>query len=240
MTYLVGNAMLDGAAALRKELLDQAAELLHMPAEALAYQKGNIILPDGKVLPASEFASRAAERGVALQALGSATFPYPEETTPQHLPIGMPHVKYVFAAQVARVEIDPELGTTTVTDLVAIHDLGKVINRLGAEGQIEGGVVMGIGYALYEDMHLKANGGWIDSFTEYLLPTSLDTPPHLEVQMLEYPEFDGPYGAKGLAEICLVPTAPAIANAVYNAVGVRVKDLPITAEKLAAALQRPD
>jgi CO/xanthine dehydrogenase Mo-binding subunit len=152
----------------------------------------------------------------------------------------MPHVKYIFAAQVARVEIDPELGTTTVTDLVAIHDLGKVINRLGAEGQIEGGVVMGIGYALYEDMRLKANGQWVDSFTEYLLPTSLEAPLHLEVQMLEYPEHDGPFGAKGLAEICLVPTAPAIANAVYDAVGVRVKDLPITAEKLAAALQRPD
>ncbi|EKD88991.1 MAG: Aldehyde oxidoreductase (Molybdenum iron sulfurprotein) [uncultured bacterium] len=144
----------------------------------------------------------------------------------------MPHVKFMFAAQVARVEVDAELGIVELTDLVAIHDPGKVINRLGAEGQIEGGVVMGIGYALFEEMNLKSNGQWINNFTEYLLPTSLDVPANLEIQMLEYPEFDGPYGAKGLAEICTVPTAPAIANAVYNAVGVRVKDLPITPEKL--------
>ncbi|MPN17005.1 putative xanthine dehydrogenase molybdenum-binding subunit XdhA [bioreactor metagenome] len=81
-------------------------------------------------------------------------------------------------------------------------------------------------------MPLKANGQWVDSFAEYLLPTSMDMPAHLEVQMLEYPEADGPYGAKGLAEICVVPTAPAIANAVYNAVGVRVHSLPITPEKV--------
>jgi CO/xanthine dehydrogenase Mo-binding subunit len=144
----------------------------------------------------------------------------------------MPHVKYVFAAQVARVEVDPELGTVEVKDLVAIHDLGRVINRLSAEGQVEGGVSMGIGYALYEEMPLKANGQWVDSFAEYLLPTSMDMPANLEIQLLEHPEYDGPYGAKGLAEICVVPTAPAIANAVYNATGVRVKDLPITPEKV--------
>jgi CO/xanthine dehydrogenase Mo-binding subunit len=144
----------------------------------------------------------------------------------------MPHVKYVFAAQVARVEVDTELGTVEVKDMVAIHDLGRVINRLTAEGQIEGGVAMGIGYALYEEMPLKANGQWVDSFAEYLLPTSMEMPAHLEIHMLEYPEADAPFGAKGLAEICVVPTAPAIANAVYNAVGVRVHSLPITPEKV--------
>ena len=165
-----------------------------------------MLLPDGRALPASEFASRAAEQGKPIQAQAAATFPYPEASTPQHLPIGMPHVKYVFAAQVARVEGDPELGTVEVKDMVAIHDLGKVINRRAAEGQIEGGVVMGVGYALYENMPLKPNGQWVDSFSEYLLPTSLDIPLNLDVQLLEYPELDGPFGAKGLAEICLVPT----------------------------------
>lgn len=232
MTYLVGNALLEGSKELKKQLLQAAGLLLTIDPARLSYADGAVVLPNGSRLPAGEFASRAAEQGFAIQAGGSFTFPYPEETTPQHLPIGMPHVKYVFAAQVARVEVDPDLGSVTVTDLVAIHDLGRVINRLSAEGQIEGGVAMGIGYALYEDMPLKPNGKWVDSFSEYLLPTSLDMPAHLEVQMLEYPEADGPYGAKGLAEICLVPTAPAIANAVYNAVGVRVKDLPITPEKV--------
>ena len=232
MTYLVGNAMIAGARLLIQELLEKAAALLEQPKDKLTYARGRITLPDGNSFSVSEFASRVAEQGNSIQAGALASFPYPDKSTPQHLPIGMPHVKFMFAAQVARVEVDAELGIVELTDLVAIHDPGKVINRLGAEGQIEGGVVMGIGYALFEEMNLKSNGQWINSFTEYLLPTSLDVPANLEIQMLEYPEFDGPYGAKGLAEICTVPTAPAIANAVYNAVGVRVKDLPITPEKL--------
>lgn len=232
MTYLVGNAMIKGAKALKEQLLQSAGLFLTIDPARLSYEAGQVVLPNGSRISAAEFASRAAEQGFAIQAGGSFTFPYPAASTPQHLPIGMPHVKYVFAAQVARVEVDPELGSVEVKELVAIHDLGKVINRLTAEGQIEGGVAMGIGYALYEDMPLKANSQWVDSFAEYLLPTSMDMPAHLEVQMLEYPEADGPYGAKGLAEICVVPTAPAIANAVYNAVGVRVHSLPITPEKV--------
>jgi CO/xanthine dehydrogenase Mo-binding subunit len=129
------------------------------------------------------------------------------------------------------------LGTVEVTDLAAIHDLGRVINRMTAEGQIEGGVIMGLGYALYEDMFLKSNGQWVDSFTEYLLPTTCEMPGNLEVIMLEYPELDGPYGAKGLAEITVVPTAPAIANAVSNAVNVRIMSLPITPEKICDAMR---
>jgi xanthine dehydrogenase molybdenum-binding subunit len=234
MTYLVGNAMLSGAETLKKELIYYASNLLNVFVEEISYEKGMVRLPNGDQFPASEFASRAADQGAPLQVQANFTFPYPAGTTPQHLPIGMPHVKYVFAAQVVRVEIDPELGTVEVTDVEAIHDLGRVINRSTAEGQIEGGVVMGLGYALMEDMSLKNNGKWVDSFTEYLLPTSKDIPAHINIQMLEYPEYDGPYGAKGLAEICLVPTAPAVANAVDNALGVRVQHLPITPEKLTA------
>ena len=101
-----------------------------------------------------------------------------------------------------------------------------------AEGQIEGGIAMGLGYALMEEMPLKANGRWVDSFTEYLLPTAMDMPPEVRLHLLEIPEATGPFGAKGIAEISLVPTAPAIANAVYDALGVRVRSLPITPEKV--------
>jgi CO/xanthine dehydrogenase Mo-binding subunit len=162
----------------------------------------------------------------------TATFPYPERTTPQHLPIGMPHVKYMFGAQIVLVEVDPELGTVEVKEIVAVNDVGKVINRAAVEGQIEGGISMGIGYALYEDVALKSNLRWVDSFSEYLLPTARDVPDHVEIQILEIPEESGPFGAKGVAEITAVPTAPAIANAVYDAVKMRVRDLPITPEKL--------
>jgi CO/xanthine dehydrogenase Mo-binding subunit len=144
----------------------------------------------------------------------------------------MPHVKFVFAAQVARVEVDLALGTVEVKDVVAIHDVGRAINRAAVEGQIEGGVVMGIGYALYEDVALKSNSQWVDGFSEYLLPTTGDVPGHLEIQILEIPDPSGPFGAKGVAEITLVPTAPAVANAVFDACRARVNDLPVTPEKV--------
>lgn len=205
MTYLVGNAMLSGAEALKSELIREAARTLNRPPGDLQYSSGQVVLPDGTQFSAGEFASRAAEDGRLIATIASAVFPYPDDITPQHLPVGMPHMKYVFGAQVARVEVDPELGTVEVKDLVAIHDLGRIINRIAAEGQIEGGVSMGLGYALYEDMCQKSNGNWVDSFTEYLLPTACDMPNNLEIIMLEYPETDGPYGAKGWQKSRLFP-----------------------------------
>ncbi len=232
MTYLVGKALLAASEQLKKSLLAEAAGLLKLPEERLAYEQGAVVLPDGQRYPAGEFASRAADAGQPIRAQATATFPYPQETTPQHLPIGMPHVKFVFGGQIVRVEVDPELGTVVVKEVVAVNDVGKIINRAALEGQIEGGIATGIGYALYEDVALKSNRRWVDSFTEYLLPTARDVPERVELHILEIPEESGPYGAKGVAEISLVPTAPAIANAVYDAVKIRVKHLPITAEKL--------
>jgi CO/xanthine dehydrogenase Mo-binding subunit len=232
MTYLVGNSVRLAAQRLIDSLLDYAARTLGLPRQGLAYQHGMVKLPNGDLLPAEEFAARAADQGAPLIAQATSTFAYPRETTPQHLPIGMPHVMFTYAAQVARVEVDPELGTVEVTDVVAVHDVGKAINRAGVEGQIEGGVVMGVGYALYENMRLKENGRWVEGFTEYLLPTSKDTP-HIECVILEIPESSGPWGAKGIAEIALTPTAPAITNAVYDAVKVRLKEIPCTPDRIA-------
>jgi CO/xanthine dehydrogenase Mo-binding subunit len=233
MTYLVGNSVTMASQALIDCLLDFAARSLGVAREALAYAAGHVTLPDGGRVPAAEFAARAADEGQPLQATATASFPYPANTTPGHLPIGMPHVMFCYGAQVARVEVDPELGTVEVTDIVAIHDVGQIVNRAGVEGQIEGGVVMGLGYALYEDVQRKPGGQWVDSFSEYLLPTARDVPARIESIILEVPELTGPHGAKGIAEMPVVPTAPAIANAVYTATGVRVTSLPIRAEAIA-------
>ena len=232
MTYMTGNAVIDAADQLVQQLLDEAAKRLNQSREEISYLSGNVITPTGEKIKAAEIVSRAADDGIRFQSEATFSFPYPEENTPQHLPIGMPHVIFVFGAQIARVEVDPELGTVEVTHLTAIHDLGRVISKSGVEGQIEGGVATGLGYALYENMALKDDDTWVDSFTEYLLPTSLDMPQNLETILLEIPEATGPYGAKGIGEIPLVPTAPAVANAVFDAIGVRVKSLPITPEKL--------
>ena len=117
-------------------------------------------------------------------------------------------------------------------------NVGKTIHRGSVEGQIEGGVSMGIGYALFEAMPRKDDRRWVDSFTEYLLPTAPDMPDRLDIQILEIPEADGPFGAKGLAEIATVPTAPAIANAVCDATKVRVRDLPIEPAQLLERIDR--
>jgi len=231
MTYVVGNSVILAAQRLVDTLLDYAAGVLRVPREQVAYAAGHVKLADGQSIPLSEFASRAAEDGMMLSAEATFSFPYPEETTPKYLPVGMPHVMYVFGAQVARVEVDPELGTVELTDLVAIHDVGKVINRAAVEGQVEGAAAQGIGYALYEDVKLKDNGRWVDGFAEYLLPTSEDMP-RVESIIVEVPEPSGPHGAKGVGEVALVPTAPAIANAVYDAVNVRVTRIPIQPEMI--------
>jgi CO/xanthine dehydrogenase Mo-binding subunit len=235
MTYTVGNSVILAAEQLIASVLDYAAKTLNVPRAALRYQQGTVITPSGEALPVGEFASRAADEGVPLLAEATFSFPYPTDTTPGHLPIGMPHVMYVFGAQVARVEIDPALGTVNVKDIVAIHDVGRVINRAAVEGQIEGGVAMGIGYALYESVSLKTDGKWVDSFTEYLIPTTEDVPAIIEIVILEVPEASGPYGVKGVGEMGLVPTAPAIANAVYDATGVRATAIPITPNTIARA-----
>ncbi len=232
MTYLVGKALLLAADKLKQELLLQAADFLHIPVSNLKYANGIVETGDGAGYPASEFTSRLAEKGIPIQSEGKAEFPYPEDTTPQHLPIGMPHVKFTFAGQIVRVEVDPELGSVKVLEVAAVHDLGCVINRMAAEGQIEGGIAMGIGYALLEEMPIKPDGSWVDSFTEYLLPTSVDMPEKIHLHLLEISEETGPYGAKGVAEISLVPTAPAITNAIYNALKSRVRELPATPEKI--------
>ena len=227
MTYMVGNAVSLAADSLIDQLLDRAAELTRKPRTKLRYDNGFVVDDQNQRVSAQAIIAHFAEKDVTLQSLGTSSFPYPPETTPQHLPIGMPHVMFIFGGQIARVEVDTQLGTIEVTHLAAIHDVGQVINQAGVEGQIEGGVAMGLGYSLYEDMVLKANGQWVSSFTEYLIPTAKDMPDSIEIHILEIPEKTGPFGAKGLAEICLVPTGPAIANAVFNATGKRVTHLPI-------------
>jgi CO/xanthine dehydrogenase Mo-binding subunit len=231
MTYMVGNTLVEAAKQLKDQMLDQAARLLNCSKDSLTYSQGNVITAEGEKIAVKEIVSRAADDGIILQSQSTFSFPYPE-TPPQSASIGTPHALFCFGAQIARIEVDPELGTVDITHLIAVHDVGRVISHAGVEGQIEGGVAMGVGYALYENMEVKDDGRWVDSFTEYLLPTSKDVPTVHENIILEIPEESGPFGVKGIGEVTVPPTAPAIANAVYAAIDVRVKSLPITPEKV--------
>jgi xanthine dehydrogenase molybdenum-binding subunit len=145
---------------------------------------------------------------------------------------------YSFAAQFAEVEVDSETGQTRLVRLVAVHDIGKAINPAAAEGQVEGGLHQGMGYALIEDLVVDpATGRTLNpNFVDYKLLTAQDMP-EIKVDFVESGDSLGPFGAKGVAEDSLCPTAPAVLNAIYNATGIRIKDLPASAEKVLAALQ---
>lgn len=144
---------------------------------------------------------------------------------------------YIFGTQGAEVEVDLETGKVKVLQFVAAHDVGKVINKQTIMGQIYGGVVMGIGYALSEEYKTEKGRNLNPNFLDYKIFSAPDVNFPIHVECIETDDEEGPFGAKGVGEPGLVPTAPAIANAVYNAIGVRIKDLPITPEKVLAALK---
>jgi CO/xanthine dehydrogenase Mo-binding subunit len=163
--------------------------------------------------------------------VGEGTFDPP--TTPLDADgQGVPYASYAFAAQMAEVEVDVELGTTKVLRIVAAHDIGRAINPMQVEGQIEGGIVQGLGLALMEE-YLP---GRTENLHDYLIPTVGDMP-EVETILIEDREPLGPSGAKGVGEPGLVPTAPAILGAIEHAAGVRMTRVPVLPHRLLAALK---
>ena len=138
---------------------------------------------------------------------------------------------YAFATQGALVSLDMESGDLEVLTIVACHDVGRAVNPANVVGQIEGAVSMGLGFTVMEEVLLKDGMIRNPHFSEYLIPTSLDMPETVS-HLVEAPEVSGPFGAKGIGEPALIPTAPAILNAIRAAAGIRVKDLPATPEAL--------
>jgi CO/xanthine dehydrogenase Mo-binding subunit len=144
---------------------------------------------------------------------------------------GDAYAAYAFATQLAEVEVDTETGKVEILRVVTATDAGQAINPLNVEGQVEGGVAMGVGYALTEE--ITQEGGYLQtpSLGDYMIPTSLDVPP-IETHIIEVPVSTGPYGAKGVGEPASIPTAPAILNAIANALDIRVTELPANSENL--------
>jgi CO/xanthine dehydrogenase Mo-binding subunit len=144
-----------------------------------------------------------------------------------------------YAIQVAEVEVDPDTGEVKVLNLTALQDVGFALNPLAVEGQIQGGAVQGLGYALSEEMKFDSNGRLMNPhLLDYKLPSILDVPKVRPV-LIEEPisAAPTPYGAKGVGEPPIVPTAAAVANAIYDAIGVRVTSLPLTPEKVLKAIR---
>jgi aldehyde oxidoreductase len=146
---------------------------------------------------------------------------------------GKPYAVYGWGAQIAELEVDMKLGTVRLIKITAAHDVGKAINPLLVEGQIEGGIAQGIGMALMEEYI----PGRTENLHDYLIPTIGDVPP-IESILVEVPDPEGPFGAKGLGEHVLIPTAPAILNAIRHATGVLVTKVPATPTRVLAAIRR--
>ena len=144
---------------------------------------------------------------------------------------------YVYGTQGAEVEVDTETGEVKILRLAAVHDVGRVLNPQALKGQMYGALAQGVGYALYEQIQTQEGRILNPNFRDYKIPTIHEMDFPIELEFIETDDRFGPFGAKGAGEPGLVPTAPAIANAIYNAVGVRIRDLPITPEKVLEELR---
>ncbi|MCL6611986.1 MAG: molybdopterin-dependent oxidoreductase [Peptococcaceae bacterium] len=232
-TYISGNAVLLAARQAKEVLLQEAAGVLGAAASELGLG-GGYVWRGGERTPVTvkDILARCRQKGKLT--LGSGWF-NPLTTGLDEAGQGVPYATYSYATQVAEVEVDTETGKVSVLRLAAAHDVGRAVNPQAVEGQIEGGCLMGIGYALLEEVKVDRGRVGNPRYAEYILPMSLDAP-EIHAIIVEDPEPTGPYGAKGVGEPALIPTAAAIANAVADALGVRFYDLPVTPEKILAAL----
>jgi xanthine dehydrogenase molybdenum-binding subunit len=224
-TYVTGNAARSASQALRALLSRTAAELLDVPPDSLAFE-GGYVSSNGQRASLSQVVQAARREGqvprIAYQYVAPPTQKYQ-------------HFAYGFAAQGALVEVDVKTGATRVLKVVAASDVGRALNPLGLQGQVEGGVSMGMGLALQERFVIEAGQVKTDSLHKCHLPT-IDQTPEVIQFFVEEATSAGPYGAKGVGELASIPTAPAIINAIYNATGVRCYSLPADKTWLKAAL----
>ena len=238
LTYIAGNAVKDAAAKIKEQLLETAGELLEASPQDLEIRQGRISIkgaPEGRSLIVAEAsASRQYRRG-GQPTVASGSFD-PDSELQDASRYGNESGAYNFGAQMAEVEVDPETGRVKLLDFVSVADCGTVVNPIAAEGQQEGAIAQGIGYALTERLLVEDGRPVNPNFSDYKIPCTLDMPP-LKIAFADSYEPTGPFGAKGLGELGLDPTAAVIANAIYDACGVRITTLPITPEKVRHALK---
>jgi CO/xanthine dehydrogenase Mo-binding subunit len=187
-------------------------------------------------LPWREAVARCVQKQVGLAAHGWAV--PPATTFDLQTGQGEAYICYTFSANVVELEVDTETGESRVLAVHSGHDVGTVINPTTGEGQVEGGVLQGLGYALCEEHVLRDGRILNDQFSTYIIPTPMDTP-EIRTILVEDPFPWGPYGAKGLGETPIIGVAPAVTNAIRHAAGVRLREIPATPERVWAALRRP-
>ena len=229
-TLVGGNASLDAAKNLKKKLTDFIVKKYNLVFNELIFKDNSIYTPDQKrIISFDEAASQAYNSGVFLSSYG--WYKAPEISWDEETGQGRPYFTYVYGCQIAEVEVDIGTGEIKVLKMVAAHDVGRAINPANVLGQFYGGISMGLGYGIMEELDI--NEGYINNtnFDEYLIPTVKDMPDITPI-IVENPDPNGPYGAKSIGEPTLELGAAAIANAVAQATGKRIRSLPINLEKI--------
>ena len=227
-TYWVGNAVCEAVTNLRQEILATAAELLDCSPAGLTLERDRVSVVSlteklGLSVSLREVAWEFDRIGKSRKVVGlfDPSPLFPEETRPEYVPM------FVTGAHLAEVVVNMWTGEVTVPRVVAVHDVGRAVNPVDAKGQIEGAVVMGLGAALMEEYLPGSSTG----LSDYYLPTTRSMP-EIEVMLVEVPSFHGPFGAKGLGEAAMLPSTPAIVNGISRAIGVRIRKVPATPERV--------
>lgn len=228
-TYFVGGAVCRAAGALRMAIQSVACELLDCPPEEIAFA-GEEVISTGdpaRRIPLAAVAAEFDRLGLARRVAGffDLSAHFPDKHRPEYVPL------FCTGVQVAQVAVELRTGAVEVQRIAAAHDVGRAINPVDAAGQVEGALLMGLGAALLEEVIPAGSTG----FGNYYVPT-IKSMPELEVLLVEIPSFHGPLGAKGLGEAALLPSTPAIINAVSRAIGRRIREIPATPERVLQAI----
>jgi CO/xanthine dehydrogenase Mo-binding subunit len=237
-TVFGGNGVKAAATEAKRQILEIAAEMLEANPADLEARGGNVYVKGSpeKNVPFQKAAEIGLYKRGGAPIVGTG-FWVPDTVIPDPVTkYGNISPAYPFACQIAEVEVDTETGQVHVINYVAAHDVGRAINPQTTEGQIQGGVAQGVGWALMENMVTEKGRVMNPNFRDYVIPGPLDLPP-IKPILVEPVEPNGPFGAKGIGEPALNPAPAAVANAIYNAVGVRITELPISPEKILRALK---
>ncbi len=237
-TFIAGNAARQAAERLRAQLLALAAEQLDEPVERLEVRDGWVYVRDepGRRLPYDRVARAGHLRPGGRPLVAEAFYDPPTSMLDKDLR-GNVSATYGFAAQAVLLDVEVATGRVAVRKVASAHDVGRALNPLAAEGQIHGGIHMGLGYALSERLVVERGQVLTSTFMDYAIFRA-DDMPRLAVRLIETVDAEGPFGAKGLGESGVIPVSAAVANAVKDAVGVRFTELPITPAAVRAALEQ--
>lgn len=225
-TIISGNAVRDAAKNAKTKMIPVAADILKVSEECIEFKGGEVYssVEPSKRISYRQLMSEMKSRGIMVAVAGTYN---PDTYFDISSYRGVPYESYSYATTVVELEVDTATGIITLLKAVSAHDVGTTINKNMAEGQIEGGIVMGQGYALLEKCECIDGRILNPTFSKYLIATAMDTPEIYPI-LVEIPSESGPFGAKGLGEPALIPVIPAIVDAVEDAIGIRFNDLPIT------------